>query len=275
MSIVDTLSPTPYPKAARWPAVLVRVALVATIAGLVLLAAAGPGYRVRVLPLIPALLGAALGFLLCLLAFVIGGIGWLAARRSARPQYRGSALVLGLAALVSVFAVVFLVRARSAPPIHDITTDVDDPPPFSAVLEARAAGGAQNPPDYRRAQDMGGKMLDVAAAQRSAYPGIIPMDSAEPPAVLMPLAEKAARDMGWEVVAVDPTEGRLEATDTTRYFGFKDDVAVRIRATPSGSRIDVRSESRVGLGDAGTNAHRVSAYLAHLRELIAQASAGR
>jgi hypothetical protein len=251
--------------------VLVRVGIVASLAGFVLLAASGPGYRLHLLPLIPALLGAALGFVLCLLAFVIGGIGWLAARRAARPQSRGSTFILGLAALVSVFAVVFLVRARGAPPIHDITTDFDDPPSFSAVLEARWASGAQNTPYYRRMQDMGGKMLDVAAAQRGAYPGILPVDSSEAPAMLMPLAEKAARAMGWKIVAIDPADGRLEATDTTRYFGFKDDVVVRIRATPSGSRIDVRSESRVGLGDAGANAHRVSAYLARLRELIAQA----
>ena len=73
--------------------------------------------------------------------------------------------------------------------------------------------------------------------------------------------------MGWDIVAVVPSEGRVEATDTTWYFGFKDDVVVRVNPESTGSRVDVRSESRVGGGDAGTNARRVRAYLARLREL--------
>jgi hypothetical protein len=265
-------APAP-PKRARWPAVLVRVALVASIVACVLLVVAGPGYRLRLLPLIPALLATALGFVAFLLAFVIGGIGWLFRRRSARPLPRGTAFTLGFDALVSVFGILFVAHASGAPPIHDVTTDVDDPPAFRALLAARAASGAQNPPDYRRTEEVRGTTLDVAQAQRTAYPDILTIDSSDAPAMLMPLAEKAARDMGWEIVATDPAEGRVEATATTRYFGFKDDVVVRIRPTSSGARIDVRSESRVGLGDAGTNARRVSAYLAKLRALIGQASA--
>jgi uncharacterized protein (DUF1499 family) len=74
----------------------------------------------------------------------------------------------------------------------------------------------------------------------------------------------AAQAMGWEVVAWAPTEGRLEAVDTTFWFGFRDDIVIRVRAVDGGSRVDVRSKSRVGLGDAGTNARRVRAYLAAL-----------
>jgi len=270
MSISQSAS-GPFPKSARWPVMLVRVAMVAAIVGLVLLIVAGPGYRVRLLPLIPALLATALGFVSFLLAFVIGGIGWLSGRRWARPLPRGTTVMLGFDALVALFGIVFVVHASGAPPIHDITTDEDDPPAFKAVLAARAADGAQNPPDYRRTEEVRGATLDVAAAQRKAYPNVLPINSAAPPALLMQPAEKAARDMGWGIVAADAADGRVEATATTRYFGFKDDIVVRIRPTSSGSRIDVRSESRVGLGDAGTNAHRVLAYLAKLRALIAQA----
>ena len=73
--------------------------------------------------------------------------------------------------------------------------------------------------------------------------------------------------MGWELVANDRTSGRIEATDTTFWFGFKDDVVVRITEDPSGqsSRIDVRSKSRVGVGDVGTNARRVRELLSRLR----------
>jgi uncharacterized protein (DUF1499 family) len=72
--------------------------------------------------------------------------------------------------------------------------------------------------------------------------------------------------MGWEIVAADSAEGRVEATDTTFWFGFKDDVVVRVMPTDSGSRIDVRSVSRVGLGDVGTNAERITAYLARIAQ---------
>jgi uncharacterized protein (DUF1499 family) len=261
----------PSPKSVRWPVVLLRVGMIAAIIGLVLLIVAGPGYRLRLLPLVPALLATALGFVLSLLAIVIGGIGWLFRRRATRPLPRGTNFVLALDALVAIFGIYFVVHASGAPPIHDVTTDVDDPPAFKAVLAARTATGAVNPPDYHRSEQMRGATLDIAAAQRKAYPNILPIDSTVPPATLMPLAEKAARDMGWEIVVTDPADGRLEATATTAYFGFKDDIVVRIRATSSGSRIDVRSESRIGLGDAGTNAHRVSTYLGKLQALIAQA----
>ena len=70
--------------------------------------------------------------------------------------------------------------------------------------------------------------------------------------------------MGWEIVASDPKTLRIEATDTTLWFGFKDDVVVRLTPSPTGSRIDVRSVSRVGKSDVGTNARRIKAYLAQV-----------
>ena len=71
--------------------------------------------------------------------------------------------------------------------------------------------------------------------------------------------------MGWEIVASDPKSLRIEATDTTPWFGFKDDVVVRLANSPSGSKIDVRSVSRVGKSDVGTNARRIKAYLDRVR----------
>jgi uncharacterized protein (DUF1499 family) len=70
--------------------------------------------------------------------------------------------------------------------------------------------------------------------------------------------------MGWELVASDSAAGRIEATATTPWFGFKDDVVVRVRPDGSGSRIDVRSVSRVGKSDVGANAKRIRTYLADI-----------
>ncbi|MGH7421143.1 MAG: DUF1499 domain-containing protein, partial [Candidatus Rokuibacteriota bacterium] len=78
-------------------------------------------------------------------------------------------------------------------------------------------------------------------------------------------AVDVARGLGWEIVAVAPAEGRLEATDRTPWFGFRDDVVVRVRPDGAGSRVDVRSVSRVGRSDLGTNARRIRGFLEALR----------
>jgi len=75
----------------------------------------------------------------------------------------------------------------------------------------------------------------------------------------------AAEAMGWEIAKSDPKAGRIEAVATSFWFGFKDDVVVRVTPTGSGSRIDVRSKSRVGGSDAGTNARRIRAYFERLK----------
>jgi uncharacterized protein (DUF1499 family) len=79
-------------------------------------------------------------------------------------------------------------------------------------------------------------------------------------------AEATARAMGWEIVAAEPGEGRIEATDTTMWFGFKDDIVIRIVPEGEGSRLDIRSMSRVGKSDLGKNADRIRKFLAALKE---------
>jgi uncharacterized protein (DUF1499 family) len=105
---------------------------------------------------------------------------------------------------------------------------------------------------------------EVAAAQRRAYPDIGPLALAMPPATAFARALDAAKGMGWEIVAADAGAGRIEATATTPWFGFRDDVVVRITPAAAGSRVDVRSVSRVGRSDLGTNARRIREYLAML-----------
>ena len=145
-------------------------------------------------------------------------------------------------------------KAQEFPRIHDITTDTEDPPRFTAVLLLRK--NARNSPEY------GGPR--IAEQQQAAYPYIRPLLLPMPQAKAFDRALETARSMGWLIVDANPGEGRIEATDTTFWFGFKDDVVVRITAAPGGSRVDVRSESRVGLSDIGTNAARVRSFLSKL-----------
>lgn len=164
-----------------------------------------------------------------------------------------------LAALAGIIAALvpyrWMQQAQRVPPIHDITTDTERPPEFRAVLPLRA--DAPNPAGYGGAE--------IAAQQREGYPDIAPLALEQPPAEVFPWALDAAREMGWEVVAADSAAGRIEATATTAWFGFKDDVVVRITPAAGGSRVDVRSVSRVGTSDVGANAERIREYLGRLR----------
>ena len=161
--------------------------------------------------------------------------------------------LVGLALALTIFAVPWQWRrtAATVPPIHDITTDTDNPPAFVDVVPLRV--DAPNPVEYAGSE--------VADQQRAAYPELRPVILDTPLEASFERAMEAVSRMGWEVVGTDPAAGRIEATDRTFWFGFRDDVVIRL--TPSNGRtiVDVRSKSRVGRGDVGTNARRIRAYL--------------
>ena len=145
------------------------------------------------------------------------------------------------------------------PPIDDITTDTANPPAFVAVVAARLAEG-DNPANYGGAR--------IAQQQRLAYPDIAPLALAIPPAQAFSHALDAAQRMGWTIVDGNPVTGRIEANDRSLWFGFTDDIVIRIAASGAGSKIDMRSSSRHGRGDFGVNAARIRAYLAALRQSV-------
>lgn len=144
-------------------------------------------------------------------------------------------------------------QVELVPRIHDITTDMVNPPRYVSVMPLRK--GAENSTDYS---------AEVAAQQKKAYPDIAPAMLETPPAQALQRAERAARAMGWEIVAVAPDDLRIEATDTTLLFGFKDDIVIRVAANGSGSRVDMRSLSRVGRSDFGVNANRIRKFMVQL-----------
>jgi uncharacterized protein (DUF1499 family) len=146
-------------------------------------------------------------------------------------------------------------KAKRVPPIHDITTDIQHPPKFVTILPLRK--DASNPPDYGGPQ--------VAAHQLKAYHDIVPLFLKTPPDRAFEKALAVARGMGWTIVDDNSDKGRIEATDTTFWFGFKDDIVIRVEKKDSGSRVDIRSVSRVGISDIGTNAERIRRFLAKMR----------
>lgn len=224
------------------------IALLCAIAELL----AGPGYRMGWWPFPTGLMtirwagsiaiGAAV---VALLALLLGG------RSGARKRALLGLLVALTAALPPGW---FWLKLQKLPRIHDISTDTAEPPRFVAAVPLRA--GARNPVDWDPA---------VAALQRSGYPDIAPIEVAEPPARALERAEQVAIGMGWSVIGVDRSALTLEATATSVLFGFRDDIVVRVRPHATGSRIDVRSLSRVGGHDFGANAGRVREFAKRVR----------
>ena len=172
-------------------------------------------------------------------------------------------LAMAAAALVVGAVLVYIPwqynRLRNTVPrIHDITTDVENPPEFAAVLPARAAENAATA-DYEGPE--------LAKLQKAAYPDVAPVELALTQARAFEMALAVARSMpGWSIVAADPATGRIEASQTSRWFGFTDDVAIRVSARGPASRVDKRSLSRQGRSEFGVNAARIRAFMSALRK---------
>ena len=234
---------------------LARLAIGFSLLAWILLLIGGPGYRLDLWGLGFGLLG------VMRYALILGMVGAAVALvLLVIPRIRSeSALMLGIALILGVTAAAVPLQVRniasSVPPIHDISTDLDDPPAFVAVLPLRA--DAPNPPEYAGPE--------VAEQQRNAYPDLTTLRLERSPEASFEAALAAVEALGWEQVAAVPSEGRIEAVDTTLWYGFRDDVVIRIRADGSGSLVDVRSKSRVGVSDLGANAGRIREFLDRLQ----------
>ena len=200
--------------------------------------------------------GGGIAVALVALAWGLGGlvVAWRRALRSELPP-----LAVGLAVSVVVLGAFALQLARlnSAPPIHQVSTDTMDPPPFHAIVAVRPRWA--NPHVYDPAQPVGDDTL--AEVQRRAWPELVTLRSPLGRDAALDRAARVLEGMGIEIVNVDRAVGIVEGTDTTLWFGFKDDIVVRVRGEGDGSSIDARSISRVGIADLGANARRVLRFL--------------
>ena len=198
-----------------------------------------------------AITAAPAALLLALIALVWNRrAGWRSLRRAASL----GALLLVVAAGIAMAPLAW--RALHVPPIHDITTDTADPPRLVALAAERAAKKLRNETQYDPA---------LTPLQRASNPDIGPKELALPASDAFARALAAAREMGWRIAVADPASGRIEAVATTFWAGFEDDVVIRVTAEGAAmSRVDMRSVSRVGRSDIGTNAARIRAFLTKL-----------
>jgi uncharacterized protein (DUF1499 family) len=163
---------------------------------------------------------------------------------------------------VQYYAKVFplpIINNTPLPRIHDITTDMANPPQFQATLAAREAEKGNTTTFDPK----------VGQTQQAGYPDIAPLKTALPPAEAFKRAQAAAESMsGWTIVKADAQAGTIEGSQRTRFMGFTDDFVIRVSPDGAGSRIDMRSESRQGISDFGVNAARIRSYMAALKPTL-------
>lgn len=234
---------------------LARIAFILATVGAVIVAVSGPLHRYLGIDIEAVIAVFRYGFYLTIAGVALG----LATVIPVRPGDRRRGFVAAFLAIAIGVAggwvpVTWFLQAQRLPAINDITTDTANPPPL--VVTAQLRRGAPNPPGYSTAS---------AALQRAAFPDIVPVVLPVPPDEAFRRADRVAMSLDWDVVARAPAEGRLEAIATSEWFGFRDDIVVRIRAQGAGSRVDIRSKSRIGESDFGGNAERVRTFIARLR----------
>jgi uncharacterized protein (DUF1499 family) len=243
-----------------------RIALFSLVATFIAIVVVRSG-ALEIVPALSTLGGAlALAMLAILLAFGaavsiwkdgVGGIGEAV-----------TGLLIGL--VLIAYPLYVGVKAYKLPAIYDITTDPIDPPRFDAIARLRPRDA--NPVTYAG--------LYTAEQQRTAYSDIEPDMTSVSPQEAYDAAMKVITKRKWHVVdarppqGTAPRDGLIEAIARTPILGFRDDVAVRVRATHEGARIDVRSASRYGRHDLGTNAARVRSLIEDIDDVLATPAKG-
>lgn len=191
------------------------------------------------------------GILLAAIALVLGIACYVRAAMRKRDADKMPSVI---GATVSVITLAWMglqfATASTVPPIHNISTNLEDPPAFHAALQARES--CSNAHDYDE---------DDAKAQAAGYDDLAGIRSNEDVAANVAQAAAVARQLGWDVIGEDTELGLVEAVDTTFWFGFKDHVVIRARAEGDGTAVDLRSVSCVGQSDLGANAARIRAFI--------------
>jgi Protein of unknown function (DUF1499) len=261
----------PVSRLAIWSLRLALFSLVATVVAIVIVRSGA----LDIVPALSTLAGAlVLAGVAILLAFGAGifiwrdGLGGL-------PQ-AVSAVLIGLALVA--YPAYLGARAYRLPAIYDVTTDPIDPPQFDAIARLRPRDA--NPIAYQG--------LYAAEQQHATYPDIDSEDTTATPQEAFDVAMKVIVKRKWRVVDARPPregaggrlsdstalpdgvarDGIIEAVARSLILGFPEDVVVRIRATNDGARIDVRSASRYGRNDLGSNATRVRDLISDIDDIL-------
>ena len=235
----------------------VLVSLV-SLSAFLLVALPGPLYKYGVVDLGTAFTGFKFGVFAGIATLILLVLQILFKRKTVTLGSTIMALLLSTIAIAIPLSM--LDKGKSVPPIHDISTDLVNPPEFVAIAPLRA--DAPNPVEYAG--------VEVATQQRAAYPELQTLNYPQSKSELVEATKQAIDHLGWQLVNIDADQGIVEATDRTMWFGFKDDVIVRITDNGSKRLVDIRSKSRVGGSDLGKNAERIHGFIEELDSILAK-----
>lgn len=233
----------------------VLVSLV-SLSAFLLVALPGPLYKYGVVDLGTAFTGFKFGVFAGIATLILLVLQILFKRKTVTLGSTIMALLLSTIAIAIPLSM--LNKGKSVPPIHDISTDLVSPPESVAIAPLRA--DAPNPVEYAG--------VEVATQQRAAYPELQTLNYTQSKSELVEATKQAIDHLGWQLVNIDADQGIVEATDRTMWFGFKDDVIVRITDNGSKRLVDIRSKSRVGGSDLGKNAERIHGFIEELDSIL-------
>jgi len=233
----------------------VLVSMISLIAFL-LVALPAPLYRFGIVELGTAFTGFKFGLVVGIVALVLLAIQVIFKRKTV--SLASAAIAVIFSAIAIALPLGMMTTAKNVPPIHDISTDLVNPPEFVAIAPLRA--DAPNPVEYAGAE--------TAEQQRTAYPDLQTLTYSQSTSELVEASKQAIANLGWELVNTDADNGIIEATDTSTWFGFKDDVVIRVTDNNSERLVDIRSKSRVGKSDLGKNAARIHTFIDELNKVL-------
>ena len=229
-----------------------------SLSAFLLVALPGPLYKYGVVDLGTAFTGFKFGVFAGIATLILLVLQIIFKRKTVTLGSTIMALLLSTIAIAIPLSM--LNKGKSVPPIHDISTDLVNPPEFVAIAPLRA--DAPNPVEYAG--------VEVATQQRAAYPELQTLNYTQSKSELVEATKQAIDHLGWQLVNIDTNQGIIEATDRTMWFGFKDDVIVRISDNGSKRLVDIRSKSRVGGSDLGKNAERIHGFIEELDSILAK-----
>lgn len=229
-----------------------------SLSAFLLVALPGPLYKYGVVDLGTAFTGFKFGVFAGIAALILLVLQILFKRKTVTLGSTIMALLLSTIAIAIPLSM--LNKGKSVPPIHDISTDLVNPPEFVAIAPLRA--DAPNPVEYAG--------VEAATQQRAAYPELQTLNYPQSKSELVEATKQVIDNSGWQLVNIDANQGIVEATDRTMWFGFKDDVIVRITDNGSKRLVDIRSKSRVGGSDLGKNAERIHKFIEELEGILAK-----
>ena len=227
-----------------------------SLSAFLLVALPGPLYKYGVVDLGTAFTGFKFGVFAGIATLILLVLQILFKRKTVTLGSTIMALLLSTIAIAIPLSM--LNKGKSVPPIHDISTDLVNPPEFVAIAPLRA--DAPNPVEYAG--------VEVATQQRAAYPELQTLNYPQSKSELVEATKQVINNLGWQLVNIDADQGIVEATDRTMWFGFKDDVIVRITDNGSERLVDIRSKSRVGGSDLGKNAERIHDFTEELDSIL-------